>query len=144
MHLVPDPEFFFLQMIPFVVLLLALNLLVFKPMLEYLDERKRRGAGYIQVSRKIRVEADDLKTEYERRFNEARTAILADRAAFITAARDQEKALSADARVKAENQILAFRQELDGVRQRAAATLRKSAQGLSVNIAAKVLGRPIV
>jgi F-type H+-transporting ATPase subunit b len=91
MHLFADPEFW-------VLLAVAIfAVIVWKPASRYmtgtLDERATRIRGELDEARKLRDEAEQLLTEYQRKLREAAT----EAQAIVTHAREEAERIAAQA-----------------------------------------------
>lgn len=143
MTIVPNIVLAALLVLPFLVTMVALHFVLFKPMYEYLDNRGKT--------------VDDANAEAER-LAEAATERLASLDEQLASARKEVAALRAAARERAlthEAEILdAARRQADAVvseaveriqkeRVDAAATLRATASSLSNEMASQVLGRQV-
>ena len=143
LEIIPDPIHVVLLVIPFLVAVTGAHFILWKPMLAYLEERE-------DTVEKAVKETDELQTSTEQQ--------LSDLEAKLTAARAKVVELKSDARARAqvkEAEILAAARsaaekriaeavEVIGTERKAAATaLETTANELSREIAAKVLGRDV-
>jgi F-type H+-transporting ATPase subunit b len=142
MVVIPDPFLSLLQVLPFGVTFVGLYLILWKPLLDYLDGREAATSG-------ARSEADHLAGEIvhqvadlEDRLREARAEITAERAAARARAAKVEAEMLAEARRRAEAHVSAALVELNEARAQAAAQVDGIARGLSASITESVLGRP--
>jgi F-type H+-transporting ATPase subunit b len=127
----------------FLVVALTLNALVFKPVLQVLDERERRTSGSIS-------DAQDLAKRYERRLEEYETALRQARLeAYQEMERQRATALQERTeliqRVKEEAgaELARAKRELADQVQASRATLVAEANQMAAAIAAAILGRTV-
>lgn len=129
--------------IPTIILLCLLtglyNLLVHKPLLKVLAERRSKTEGAIEKSQADIAAAAARTNEFELRLREARATLFRAQEARRKAALDlREKAVSA-ARAQSQAQVEAARQDLDKDKQAAKITLQGQASSLAAEIAQRVL-----
>ncbi len=143
MVIFPDFKVVLIQMLPFAVTLVALNVLVFAPLLRLVEERKRRVVGYAAEAEEITADAHEKKSIVEDRLASAKAEAAAARARLVQAAEEEGEKLIAAARLEAEKELDAFRERLAGVQAEVAAQLKADAESMSVEIASRILGRSI-
>ncbi len=143
MEIVPTPALAIAMVFPFLVTMIALWFLLFKPVLDYLAEREA-------VSHDARKEADGLNTKVEDRLSElqqrlatARSEVSAVRAAARSRALEQETHIVADARALAEARVRDATHQIVAEQKLAAEVLRETSKALSGQIASQILGREI-
>lgn len=132
-----------IQMVNFIVLVVLLNALIFKPILKVFDERKAKVEGVMDEARRLSEEAERLMEEYERKISEARQqALQLVNEGRIQAMEDQKEAL-AKVREEAEAQLKQLKERIDKEKGEASRVLERFAQVLSISIAERLLGRPL-
>jgi F-type H+-transporting ATPase subunit b len=129
--------------IGFALLIIPVNLLIFKPIFRALDERKARIEGARNRAKQIERDADRILRDYEERIRDARSEADVVRKEQIAAARDEHAALTASARSEAEGQIERARQSLTAELVTARASIGDHAQELARTAAEQILGRSI-
>jgi F-type H+-transporting ATPase subunit b len=107
------------QALNFLVLLVLLRFLLYKPMLKMFQERRQKIQESLEHAERVRAEAAITQEEFEQKLEEAR--------------RQSQEALVRATLERA-------RQEIELDRQRAAAELRREVADLAVMITGKVLG----
>ena len=129
--------------LPFAVTLLALHLILLKPLMAYLDERQRTVSG-------ARKEAGDLAARVEERLasvDERLKAARAEAAALRKEARDRANLAANDilsaARTKAEARVAEATTQIAAQEREAADNLRAPTESLSQEIVTSVLGRAV-
>jgi F-type H+-transporting ATPase subunit b len=128
------------QALNFLVLLVLLRFLLYKPMLKMFQERRQKIQESLEHAERVRAEAAITQEEFEQKLEEARRQ---SQEALVRATQASEKAreqIIAQARQEAKAILERARQEIELDRQRAAAELRREVADLAVMITGKVLG----
>jgi F-type H+-transporting ATPase subunit b len=131
------------QLLSFTFLLIVLRLLVYKPILGMLDERKARIAEGLSAAERGREAAVEANREAQAQIDTARTegqAIVAQ--AQQVAQRLQEEG-RAQAVVQADALLERARSEIQLERDAAIAELRKEFADLTISAAEKVIGQSL-
>jgi len=133
----------FIQMVNFIVLVILLNAVIFKPILKLFDERNEKVEGAMDEALRLSEEAEKLMEEYERKISEARQqALQLVNEGRLQAVDSQKKAL-AKVRGEAEGQLKQLKERVDKEKGEASRVLERFAQVLSISIAECLLGRPL-
>lgn len=134
---------FVIQLINFLVLILVLNVLLFKPIRKVLAERhgeisaaKARAAGVDQ-------EVQAKMGEYEARLREVKTQASDERTVLIKEAQAEEAAVLEKARKEATESLTTIKNKVAKEAAEAKQLLQEQAKALSVEICEKVLGRSL-
>lgn len=141
--LVPDPPLLLALIALFVVLVLPVNQLVFKPLLRVLDEREARIAGTRARAEALEREADAVLARYESSVREVRAEAEQSRRGTLEEARSDAFGTTGAARGEAEAEIERARGEIAQALDGARATLRTQAEELARQAASTVLGRAL-
>ncbi|MCG8590557.1 MAG: ATP synthase F0 subunit B [Proteobacteria bacterium] len=141
--LIPDVRVMLPLMVLFVVLVPVLNRLLFRPLLQVLEQREERIEGARRRAEQLRVDADAVLRRYEQAVNEVREEAERSRRERIDATRVEQLRLRDEAREAAEQQIEAGRQQLEGERNEAQSGLRSAAEALAREAADRILGRAL-
>jgi F0F1-type ATP synthase membrane subunit b/b' len=143
MQIIPDLIPSLVLTLPFLVSMIALHVIFFKPLFAYMEEREG-------VANTARQEADDFQqatgeklAQLETELIEARRRAAAVRSDSRTEAQAEEAVIIAAARKKAEGELEEAVTQIAAEAQTAAATLKGTAATLSAEIAQQVLGRPL-
>jgi F-type H+-transporting ATPase subunit b len=134
---------FFVTVIVFLVLLVALNTLVFNPILAVLDKREKLTTGSVQGAQHLLQDIDRRTSEYETKLRAARVA------AYQVVETRRAEALQARAdmmqRVKDETgkQVAQAKQELSTQVTTAKADLTADAERMAAAISTAILGRQV-
>lgn len=132
---------FFIQLINFGILVLVLNVFLYKPIRKVLAERR----GIIESAREKTVSVDaEVQTkmaQYEARLHAAKTEAGARRAEALKLAQAEESAVLEKARKQASESLASIRARVAREAGEARELLKKQAEVLSGDICEKILGR---
>jgi F-type H+-transporting ATPase subunit b len=131
------------QVINFLVVLVALRLFLYKPVLEMLDRRAQRVREGLDAAESSKEQAAQAEQEVTRQLDDARRegqALLAQ--TQETATRIQEEA-RAQARREADTLLERARNEIQLERDQAIAELRREFADLTMDAAEKVVGQSL-
>ena len=130
-----------LQILNFIVLVLILAKYAYKPLLETIEERKRRIENDLVNAEQARAEATSMKAEYTAQLQEARK----EAQAIIETAKQQAEAESQaqikELRAQLVKEKELARQEIEREREKAMQQIRAEVVNLSVEVAAKLIGK---
>ncbi len=138
-----DGSLILLQTIPFVIALLGLNALIFRPMLAMLAEREKNIHGFRKEAELLHDELASKVAELDERLAEARVQAAAERNRLRAEVKTAEDGISARARAEADVILAEARGKLEADTAAARTELQAAAAGLSQQIAATVLGRSL-
>jgi F-type H+-transporting ATPase subunit b len=131
------------QIVNFLILFLALRILLWKPMLKMLNERKQRIAQGLEDAEQARRERERAQAEYEERIKQARQ----EREEILArAAEEGEQARAetlAQARAQAERIVAEGKETVERERQQMLAELRNQVATLSIAAANKLIGEAL-
>jgi len=143
MDVMPHPMAVALQVIPFLVTCFGLWKIIFKPMLDYLDERDRHIAGSRAEAEELVARVEERTTEYREKLTKAKGQIAELRAKRRSEAMVAYEAKVHAARAAAEEQISGALVEIEKARVSASGELEATAHVLAGDIAGRVLGRSV-
>ncbi len=143
MEIIPTPLVVFVQLFPFLVTIVGLYLILFKPMLAYLDGRAAAIEGERQKAAEVEQGLAARMNEVEARLTAARSEVIELRTNRRATAMEEYNAIVASARKKAEGELASALRELGAQRDGAKSALEKSAGALGEQVAAQVLGRDV-
>ncbi len=132
-----------IMIIGFTLLVFPLNQLIFKPIFRSLDDRADRINGARRRSVDLQKQADGVLDRYETAIREARGDSEQARQTGLLRAREEQAALTAEARGEAERALVEARAELARSLEDARASLRLNAEELAGAAAEQVLGRAL-
>jgi F-type H+-transporting ATPase subunit b len=132
---------FVVQIVNFGLLVLILNIFLYKPIRALLAQRRQE----IQSARERTIAVDEQVqakvAEYEARLREAKAEVSAKRAESVKDAQVEEAALLGRARQEATASISAIRERVAKESADARVLLKKQVDALSNDICEKILGR---
>lgn len=131
------------QFVNFIALLVILRLVLYKPVLKMLDQRRQRIAESVQAADTVKAQAALAEAQVQEQLAQARAegqALIA--AAQQNAARVQEEAQSA-AQAQAEALLTRARGEIELERDNAIASLRSEFADLTVAAAEKIINQSL-
>jgi F-type H+-transporting ATPase subunit b len=143
MEILPDPVHTALLTLPFLVALVSLHLILWRPLLDYLDARDEASARARHEAHELEGAADEQLQRIETRLVSARVHVGELRQAARARALTREGEIVAAARAQADERVDQAVEQIGVAQSEASATLKASAEDLSRDIAAQVLGRSV-
>ncbi len=136
-----NPAWLIAQIVNFILILLVLRALAYKPVMQMLDTRKRKIQESLEYAEKVKADAAVQQKEFERRIDEARReAAQAAQSATQVAEKERERILS-QAREEGRQIVEQARGQLDYERKQMMAELREQVVHLSMLAAQRVIGQ---
>ena len=132
-----------LQFANFIILLVALNVLLYKPLRAVLAARKATIDGNLAQARALDEQIQSQVAEYEAKLQDARLRGAQERTALRQAAQTEEARLLGAANEKASQRLQALKDQVAGEAEAARQGLRGETEALARAIAGKVLGRSV-
>ena len=143
MDITPNPLVIGLQVVPFLITILGLYQIIFKPMIGHLEGREDAIDGAQDRARELQDQLQARTDEYDAKLKAARTEMTELRTSKRAEALAEADAMVQAARSEAEGRVDTA---LDAIRSEAAAA-REGLQGssaiLATQISSQVLGRPV-
>jgi F-type H+-transporting ATPase subunit b len=133
----------FVQLGIFLVLVLVLGRLLWRPYLRVRGERVTRVEGYRQEAVRIEVDAAERLARAETALTEARRRGAGERAVARAEAQAREQTLLAEANADAQRTVAAARVRLDATLARERTKLGAEADEIARTAARKILGREV-
>lgn len=133
----------FIQMGLFLVLMLILNTLVFRPMVALLAEREKRIKDPGADAKGMEAEVEKMRLKYEATLNDAKMKAIEERNKLRKEGADREQELVKAAYKVSEETLSEVKGKIEKELGTARATLRIEAASLSANVAEKLLGRAV-
>lgn len=133
----------FIQMGLFLVLMLILNTLVFRPMAALLAEREKRIKDPGADAKGMEAEVEKMRLRYEVTLNDAKMKAIEERNKLRKEGADREQELVKAAYKVSEETLSEVKGKIEKELSMARATLRIEAASLSANVAEKLLGRAV-
>jgi F-type H+-transporting ATPase subunit b len=128
------------QLINFILVLVLLRMLVYKPVLGMFAARRQKIQDALENAEKVKAEAAQQQKEFDRRLDEARREAQSAAASAQQAAEKERQRIIAEAQEDAEKIRLAARGELDYERKQMVSELRQEVIELSMLGAQRVIG----
>lgn len=122
-------------------LMLLLNQFLFKPMVQLLDERKRRTEGRRKAASQAEAEADAVWADYQKKIQDAKIEADRVRAELVRQGEGERHRIVALASGQAEKTVAEVRARVKGEAQEARKAFEAEAQSLAGSIAESILGR---
>jgi F0F1-type ATP synthase membrane subunit b/b' len=142
MNLTPNPALIALQMIPFLLTLVALHKIIFQPMLAYLHDRKAAVASSRNEAASLGSSLAEQMADYEQRLAAGRAQVTELKARRRASALREAEAIVQAARAEAQAQVDSGVARIQSESVQARVELDSTARALAGQIAGRVLGRP--
>ncbi len=133
----------FIQLINFIMLLLALNIILFKPLLRTMQEREQGIANAFTDAKSAQERMQSMLEQYTAALNDAKQKAAAAYGAAYQQGLDAQREVITAGRAKSDEQLNKARAEIADAAASARADLKKEAEALSQDITAKLLGRAV-
>ena len=143
MNLIPNPTLIALQVIPFLLTLVAMYQIIFKPMIAYLDSREDSITGTKNKAEALEADAEQKMADLQKELSAARAKAGEIRAAARAEALAEYNQTVQTARTNAEKRIEGAVTELEREKEVARITLRSTAKEVANQIASNALGREL-
>lgn len=143
MEIIPDPIHVVLLAVPFVVAMVALHLILWKPLVGYLEDREQTSARARHEASELDGAASEQLSKIEQRLIQARMHVGSLRQQARARALGKENEIVAAARGQADGRVTDALAQIVQEKRSASVALRTTARDLSDQIAAQVLGRRI-
>ena len=134
---------FVIQLINFLVLILVLNVFLYKPLRRVLADRKAQLTGAKARALQVDEEVALKMAEYEERLKAMKAETGAERGELKKEAQVQEAAILEKARTEATQSLESIKAKVAKEAAEARAMLQEQARALSGEICEKVLGRSL-
>ena len=134
---------FVVQAINFGILVLILNIFLYKPIRKILADRRQVIDSAREKTASVDLEVQEKMARYEARLHEAKTEAAGRRAEALKLAQAEETALLEKARKEAAGSLDAIRVKVAKEAADARALLKQQAEALSGDICEKILGRSL-
>jgi F-type H+-transporting ATPase subunit b len=132
-----------IQMVTFLVLMYILNLLLFKPILNIIDRRKKQLGELENEIKLFNDSVDKRVSEYDEKLKQAKTNASELKKEIIKEGDNQAKSIVDIVRSEIPLMTQEFQQKIEKEIQAARQILDNQSRKLSLEIAEKVLGRSV-
>jgi len=134
---------FFFQLIIFVVAIFVFNSLLFKPLLELSERRRKLTIGAVKEAEEFEEKSGSLVEDYERRIRSARAELQLEREGVKRRAQEDAMKIIDSARAEAQSLIGKARVELESESKEIKGRLKPEIEEIAGEIASAVLGREV-
>jgi len=134
---------FVIQLVNFGILVLVLNMFLYKPIRKVLADRRQVIDSARQKTVSVDAEVQTKMAQYQARLHEAKTEAGARRAEALKLAQTEEAVVLGKARQQAADSLAAIRDRVAKEATEARELLKKQAESLSGDICEKILGRSL-
>ncbi len=134
---------FFVQILNFGILVLVLNIFLYKPIRKVLADRRQVIDGAREKSAAVDLEVQDKMAQYEARLRDAKAEASVRKAEALKQAQAEETAVLEKARKEATESLGSIRARVAKDAADARALLKQQAELLSGDICEKILGRSL-
>jgi F-type H+-transporting ATPase subunit b len=134
---------FFYQLANFLVLLIALNFILYKPLRQIMQEREQNISSALEDAKSAQERMQNLLDTYNTSLAEAKQKAASTYNGLYQQGLDAQRDMIAAERAKAGEMLDKARLEIQAASAAARADLRKEAERLSQEITAKLLGRAV-
>jgi len=134
---------FFVQLVNFGILVLVLNIFLYKPIRKVLDDRRQVVDGAREKAAAVDLEVQEKMALYEVRLREAKAVASERRAESLKQAQAEETSVLEKARAEATVSLATIRDRVAKEAADARVLLKQQAELLSVDISEKILGRSL-
>jgi len=132
-----------IQIVNFVVLLLILNAILYKPIMAKLSEREARIQGDRDKTRALEEQVEEQETRHQEELGKARQTAAQEKNALLQEAKKKEAGLLEKAREEAGRILEDMKESIRKEADEARTTLKAEMTPLAQSIAEKILGRPV-
>jgi F-type H+-transporting ATPase subunit b len=139
---IPDYTLF-VQMVIFLALVFVLNILLYKPILSIIDRRKKQLEESENEIKLFNESVEKRVAEYEEKLKQAKIKASELKKEIIKEGVNQAKNIVDAVRNEIPAIAREFQQKMDKEVEKAKLILDGNSQGLSMEIARKILGRPV-
>ena len=134
---------FVFQLVNFLVLVLLLNVFLYKPIRKVLADRAEQISGAKAKAVEVDKEVQEKMALYEARLREVKAKAAEERAAMVKEAQAEEAVLVDKARKEAAASLATIKSRVAKEAADAKELLKEQARSLSLEICEKVLGRSL-
>jgi F-type H+-transporting ATPase subunit b len=134
---------FVIQLINFGILVLVLNIFLYKPIRKVLADRRQVIDSAREKTESVDAEVQGKMAQYEARLHAAKAEAAAHRAEALKLAQAEETAVLEKARKQASDSLASIRDRVAREADEARELLKKQAEILSGDICEKILGRSL-
>jgi len=134
---------FVFQFVNFLLLMVLLNIFLYKPVRKILAERDAEMIASREKTAAVDKEVEEKMAQYEAKLRQTKTVAYEEKAVSIGKVREEESAIIEKARQEAAHSLAAIQKQVARDAEEARGVLREQAQSISLEICRKVLGRSL-
>ncbi|MCD6581310.1 MAG: ATP synthase F0 subunit B [Desulfuromusa sp.] len=132
-----------LQFLNFIILLIVLNKLLYRPLTNIITQRRDKIEGSFARAKELETDIDEKMERYQQQLSDAKILANEERNKLKKVASEEEATLLSEAHGKATARLRAIKDQVAGDAEAASTTLKSEAKSLAGQIASKVLGREL-
>jgi F-type H+-transporting ATPase subunit b len=132
-----------LQFVNFIILLIILNKILYRPLMSIIAERRDAITGSHDRAKSLEADIEDKMQRYQQQLNDAKATANAERNNLKKAATEEETKILSAAQGKATERLQAIKAQVGDEAAAASKTLKSEAESLAGQIATKILGREL-
>jgi F-type H+-transporting ATPase subunit b len=132
-----------LQFLNFVIILLVLNKILYKPLQKIMAERRQNIDGSHAKAKELEASIEEKMKLYQQQLNDAKAQANEERNQLRKVATTEESKILEQANKKATTQLNAIKAQVTVEAGKASQALRSEAESLAGQIATKILGREL-
>lgn len=132
-----------LQFLNFIILLVVLNKLLYRPLKKVIAERDETVTGSLAAAKNLEADIDEKMQRYQQQLSDAKIQANDERSRLKKAANEEEAKILLEAQGKATERMQAIKTKVGKEAEEASQTLKKEAGSLAGQIATKILGREL-
>lgn len=134
-------KWFFVQLVNFLLLLVVLNIILFKPMLRLFQEREKNTTGFLNDAKVMDKEKDEVFSQIDSKLSDARGRAKAIFEKFSTEGIETQKLAVDSAKNEAVEINRKSREEIEAATDKARAALKADIENFSEKIVEKLVGK---
>jgi F-type H+-transporting ATPase subunit b len=138
-----SPNLLITQIINFVILLILLRLLLYKPILNMLNSRKQKIQESLEYAEQVKAQAAEQQKEFDRKLEEARRESQVAAQAAQQVGEKEREAIIAQARDDARKMVEQAKEQIQYERKQMMADLHEEVVRLSLLAAQKVINQSL-
>ncbi len=133
----------FVQAANFAILLLLLNIFLFRPILGVIRARREEIDGSLLRAKSLEGQIEEKMSRYQERLQEARLKGTQEKMKLRQEAAAEEGKILGEAQKSATDELQTIKSRVGAEAEQARQDLRRETEGLAAVIASKVLGRAV-
>jgi len=132
-----------LQFLNFIILLIILNKLLYRPLKKIIDERRETITSSHAAAKDLEADIDEKMQRYQQQLSDAKIQANEERNKIKKAASEEEARILSEAHEKATARLHTIKSQVANEAGEASKTLKSEVKSLAGQIATKILGREL-